>query len=117
MAVQQSVIKGMRAGCKNFIWASHSRAIAKANDDEGRVNGRPNGVRMARLSRVTVNHEVGKRLCGLRSDVSDEILLVTPDALCEPSTPADMPVSTDSLLLTDILECDGGSIGAMATCL
>lgn len=100
MAVQHSVIRGICAGRRYFSWESHSDATARARLKDGRLKGRPRGVRNERPSSVTVCHpSIGAFPCGFRrEDQAEEslMILLTPVALCVPSTPADMGDATDA---------------------
>ena len=119
MAVQHNVINGICAGCKYFLWASHSDAIAKARVDDGSVNGRPSGVRMARPSSVTVCHDdVG--VVFRREDQREGFGIVTPTpvALCDPSTPAEIGDSTSvlcSFCCAPMCGTDGAEVGFIPT--
>ena len=131
MAVQHNVINGICAGCKYSFCASHSVATASASGNEGSERGRPNGVRSLRLSSVTVYQLFDDDvLLGLRSDAQFDLLdmeVVTPVALCVPSTPAEIgdctSPSIEVLLLLDVVDVVkawssvGGDVDAMLTCL
>lgn len=88
-------------------------ATASANGKEGRDRGRPKGVRSLRLSSVTV-YQFDDVELGLRWDaqlVVFDIDVVTPVALCVPSTPAEIGDCTSSIellfpLLLDVVIID-----------
>ena len=114
MAVQHNVINGICAGCKYRFCESHSLAMASASGNDGRVRGRPRGVRNVRLSSVTVCQEDSCVLLSLlllskgfnRADHDDglDMVVFTPVALCVPSTPAEIGDCTtfvESSLLVD----------------
>ena len=104
-------------------------ATASASGNEGRERGSPNGVRSLRLSSVTVYQLDDVELLGLRSDAQLVVLdidVVTPVALCVPSTPGEIGDCTSFssvellVLLFDVVEAwssVGGDVDAILTCL